>query len=208
MRRLLMLVTAVCAVGAGLFYWVMKTELLDESALANAGIVLLPSPHVLPDARLATVDGQAFDSKFFAGKWTLVLFGYTFCPDICPTALSELRQVYLALPPDARKLMGVTMVSVDPHRDTPERTQQYVSFFDPSFTGMTGNLAAVQQASNDIGLPFVPGDIDQPDYTVVHTGNLALIDPTGRQVGFVRGPLRVKELIRILPGLFAQSVSE
>ncbi len=205
MRRLLMFFTAACVAGAGVAYWALKEVPLDDSALASAGIVLMPSPRELPDVQLATADGQSFGPKFFAGKWTMVLFGYTFCPDICPTALSELRQVYLALPSESRELMGVTMVSVDPHRDTPERTQQYVTYFDPSFTAMTGELAAVQQASSVIGLPFVPGDTSQPNYPVVHTGNLALIDPEGRQVGFVRGPLKVDQLIKILPGFFEQS---
>ena len=203
MRRLLLFFTAACVVGAGVAYWAFKEASLDEAELASADIVLMPSPRELPDVQLATMDRQAFGPEFFAGKWTMVLFGYTYCPDICPTALSELRQVYLALPPESRELMGVTMVSVDPHRDSPERTQQYVTYFDPSFTAMTGELAAVQQASSVIGLPFVPGDTSQPNYPVVHTGNLALINPEGKQVGFVRGPLKVKELIQVLPRLLS-----
>lgn len=203
MRRYLPLAAVLTVTLAVFFFWLSKPGPVSNEELATAGIVLMPTPRALPDVPLMTLDGEVFGPQFFAGKWTMVLFGYTFCPDICPTALSELKQVYQALPAEAHAQMGVTMVSVDPNRDTPQRMQQYVTYFDPSFTGMTGEIDAVQAASSVIGLPFVPGDTDQAFYTVVHSGNLALIDPEGQQVGFVRGPLKVKELGEVLPKLFS-----
>lgn len=202
MRRFIVSALSLTAIIAGLAYWIVKPETVTKEALASAGIVMMPAPRALPQVTLSTLDGNTFGPDFFAGKWTLVLFGYTFCPDICPTTLSELKQVYQALPEDARERMRVTMVSVDPNRDTPERLQQYVTFFDPSFTGMRGDLEAVQAASSTMGLPFVPGEAGKGYYTVVHSGNLALISPAGVQVGFVRGPLKVNELSFTLPKLF------
>ncbi|WP_437881222.1 SCO family protein [Pseudomonas sp. LRF_L74] len=203
MRRTVTLVTVLLALGAALIYGYGRPPTLDKKALYQAGVFLFPQPRELPDAHLSSPDGQPFGREFFAGKWTLVLFGYTFCPDVCPTALSDLRKLNAALPPEARSALRVTMVSVDPHRDTPEILQRYVTYFDPTFTAMSGALSEVQKASGTMGLPFIPGDMAEENYTVTHSGNLALIDPSGVQRGFVRGPFKVEELIRILPALMA-----
>lgn len=178
---------------------------LDPQDALEAGIILLPEARPLPPAALASLDGQVFGPTLFAGKWTLMLFGYTFCPDICPTALSELRTLYSGLPPAARERLRVVMVSVDPHRDSAEHLQRYVSHFHQDFTGLRGELPEVQAAANTLGLSFIPGDTTQPYYTVDHSGHLALIDPEGRQRGFVRGPLRVAALVEHLPALLGQA---
>lgn len=200
-RHPLSLLLCLLLVGVGTWFSLRDADPLAVTALGEAGIVLLPQARTLPAAGLRSSAGQAFTPAFFQGKWTLVLFGYTFCPDICPTALSELRRIRAALPEDIRARLQVTMVSVDPDRDSPERLRQYLNYFDPSFTGMTGELAQVQKASAAMGLPFVPGDTRREHYTVDHSGNLGLIDPQGRQVGFVRGPLREQALQRLLPAL-------
>ncbi|QLF93435.1 SCO family protein [Pseudomonas sp. ABC1] len=177
---------------------------LDPQGALEAGIILLPEARELPPAELTSLDGQAFGPAFFSGKWTLMLFGYTFCPDICPTALSELRALYTWLPPEARERLRVVMVSVDPQRDSAEQLQRYVSHFHRDFIGLRGELEVVQTAANTLGLSFIPGDTTQPYYTVDHSGHLALIDPEGRQRGFVRGPLRVEALVEHLPALLGQ----
>ena len=200
-RQRLLLVSAFCLLGV-IFFWLI--QLKDEQGLmqlADAGIVLLPQSRTLPDADLRTADGEHFGADFFKERWTLVLAGYTFCPDVCPTTLSELRRIRAALPSDVRDRFSVTMVSVDPQRDSPERMQQYVTYFDPTFTGMSGAMEELHKALNVLGLPFVPGDTSKEHYTVDHSGNLGLIDPQGRQVGYVRGPLREERLIQQLPAL-------
>ena len=176
----------------------------DAARLTTAGIVPLPAPRALPGVSLTTASGQPFTPAFFQGKWTLVLFGYTFCPDICPTALSELKRIRAALPEALRERLQVTLVSVDPDRDPPERLRQYLGYFDATFTGLTGELAQVQKASSALGLPFIPGDTSREYYTVDHSGNLGLIDPLGRQVAFVRGPLREQALQQVLPALLTR----
>lgn len=199
-KRLLRALALVLLLAGGLWLIQPKTE-LDSAQLAKAGIILLPHARTLPNAALGTADGRHFGADFFKGKWTLVLFGYTFCPDICPTALSELRRIRAALPVELRDRLGVTLVSVDPARDTHERLKQYVAYFDPSFTGMAGEIEETQKISGLMGLPFIPGDTSKEHYTVDHSGHLGLIDPLGRQVGYVRGPLRESELNEVLPAL-------
>lgn len=135
------------------------------------------------------------------GKWTLVFFGYTFCPDICPTTLAELRQLLGSLPAEQRQQVQVLMVSVDPQRDTPQQLRDYLAYFDPDYIGLTGQLDDIQQLANALSIPFIPGDSSQENYTVDHSGNLALLGPDGRQQGFIRAPLNLAQLQQQLPKL-------
>lgn len=203
LKRSVVLAVALCTlVAMGFGYWMSGGARTPDSAqLLTARIVLLPKPMALPSAALETASHEPFSADYFSGKWTLMLFGYTYCPDICPTTLAELRALYERLPEEARQRLRVVMVSVDPHRDTPELLQQYVEYFNPGFAGMTGTLDQVTLAANALRLPFVPGDTSQPGYTVSHSGNLALIGPDGQQRGLVSSPLDVDALADVLPAL-------
>ncbi len=173
-------------------------------ALREAGIIVLPSSRELPALQLASTLGAMQDTQALTGKWRLVFFGYTFCPDICPTTLAELRQLKKLLPAEAQETMQVLMVSVDPNRDSTEQLKLYLEYFDPEFIGLTGELADIQTLSNALSIPFIPGDTSQPRYTVDHSGNLAIISPDGRQYGFVRAPLDVKKLAEQLPNIMLE----
>lgn len=200
MVRWLLLISLICT-GAGVLYHKALHPGVDTRTLNNAGIFLFPTPRALPNVQIESIDHQPFDTTFLSGRWTLVLFGYTFCPDICPTALSDLRKIKAALPAQAGAALRVVMVSVDPQRDSAQAMQRYAAWFDPAFIGMTGEPEQLHQASVTLGLPFVPPPAGETDYIVAHSANLALIDPAGRHLGFVRGPLKVNELILVLPDL-------
>ncbi|MNY41827.1 hypothetical protein D3C86_1766690 [compost metagenome] len=135
------------------------------------------------------------------GKWSLLFFGYTFCPDICPTTLAQLRQVKSELPKEAVERLQVVLVSVDPNRDTPTQLKQYLGYFDKDFRGVTGSLDNLQKLANAVSIPFIPADTSKPNYTVDHSGNLALLGPDGKQRGFIRAPFNNQKLIAQLPGL-------
>lgn len=173
----------------------------DPAALLDANIILLPQSRAIPDITLTNQDGQPQALSSLKGKWTLLFFGYTFCPDICPTTMAQLKQINEQLPQETRERMQVVLVTVDPHRDTPERLKQYVGFFSPDFLAMTGDMKDIQTLSNATGIPFIPGDTRQEHYTVDHSGNLAIIDPKGRQLGFIRAPFETGKLVEHLPGL-------
>ena len=162
----------------------------DPTALIDAGIILLPQSRQLPPVTMTNQDGQPVVVNELKGKWSLLFFGYTFCPDICPTTLAQLRQIKSELPKDAVDKLQVILVSVDPNRDTPTQLKQYLGYFDPQFEGLTGaNVEDVQKVSNAVSIPFIPADTSKPNYTVDHSGNLALIGPDGTQRGFIRAPL-------------------
>ncbi|OLS64110.1 SCO family protein [Pseudomonas putida] len=173
----------------------------NPAELIDAGIILLPSSRTVPDLEMNDENGQPVRVDQLKGKWSLVFFGYTFCPDICPTTLAQLRQVKSELPKEALERLQVVLVSVDPNRDTPAQLKQYLGYFDKDFRGLTGSLEATQKLANALSIPFIPADTSKPGYTVDHSGNLALIGPDGAQRGFIRAPFNNQKLVAQLPGL-------
>ena len=173
----------------------------DQTALIDAGISLLPQSRKLPDLTMTNQDGQPMPINGFKDKWTLLFFGYTYCPDICPTTLAQLRQIKSELPQETLSKLRVVLVSVDPNRDTPQQLKQYLGYFDKDFVGLTGSVPDIQKLANGVSIPFIPADTSKPGYTVDHSGNLALLGPDGNQRGFIRAPFNNQKLLAQLPGL-------
>lgn len=124
-------------------------------------------------------NGQARTLKDFEGKVTVAFFGFTQCPDVCPTALAELSQVMSQLGNDAERVQ-VLMISVDPERDTGEVLKQYVTTFDPRFLGLTGTPEQVKQAAASFKAYYakVPTEGGK-NYTMDHTAAFYLLDAKG-----------------------------
>ncbi|MCK9534777.1 MAG: SCO family protein [Pseudomonas sp.] len=181
----------------------LNTDNDAAQAIREAGIIVLPTSRELPALQLTRTDGALQDTQKLTGQWSLVFFGYTFCPDICPTTLAELRQLKKLLPQEAKDNLQILMVSVDPFRDSTEQLKLYLQYFDPEFLGLTGELTDVQILSNALSIPFIPGDTSKPRYTVDHSGNLAIISPDGRQHGFLRAPLDIAKIAEQLPKVMA-----
>ena len=172
----------------------------DPTALIDAGIILLPQSRNLPDVQMIDQDGQPVTVNELKDKWSLLFFGYTFCPDICPTTLAQLRQIKSELPKDVVDKLQIVLVSVDPHRDTPQQLKQYLGYFDPQFIGLTpASTDELEKVANAVSIPFIPADTSKPNYTVDHSGNLAVIGPDGTQRGFIRAPLNNQKLVAQLP---------
>ncbi|SDI87913.1 SCO family protein [Pseudomonas abietaniphila] len=173
----------------------------DQTALIDAGVILLPQSRNVPDLKMVDQDGQPVSLGSLKDKWTLLFFGYTFCPDICPTTLAQLRQIKSELPKETVDKLRIVLVSVDPNRDTPQQLKTYLGYFDKQFVGLTAPVDSIQKLANAVSIPFIPADTSKPNYTVDHSGNLALLGPDGTQRGFIRAPLNNQKLIAQLPGL-------
>lgn len=173
----------------------------DPAALVDAGIILLPQSRQLPALELTDQDGQAVAVNQLKGQWRLLFFGYTYCPDICPTTLAQLRELKGKLPAEALERLRVVMISVDPQRDSPQQLKQYLGYFDAGFQGLTGELADIQKLASAVSIPFIPADTSKPNYTVDHSGNLVILGPDGTQRGFIRAPLNNQKLATQLPVL-------
>lgn len=173
-----------------------RNTLLDE-----ANLLLLPRERAIPALQLVDQDGQAFDTRDLRGRWHLLFLGFTACPDICPTTLSDLRRLLGRLQPEVRERVQVVLVSVDPARDTPERLKQYLAYYRSGFKGLTGELSELTKLSKALGLPFVPANETDGDYSVSHSGNIALVAPDGSLRGHIRAPLKLDGLADALQEL-------
>jgi protein SCO1/2 len=171
----------------------------DPAALLDAGIVRLPQSREIPQVSLIGTDAEPFALEQLNGKWSLLFFGYTFCPDICPTTLAQLRDLQGKLPQEVRDNLQMVLVSVDPNRDTPAHLKEYLGFYKAGFIGVVGELPALQTLANSVSIPFIPADTSKENYTVDHSGNLVLVGPDGRQRGFIRAPLNTQKLLEQLP---------
>jgi protein SCO1/2 len=133
------------------------------------------------DFSLKAADGSAFRLSQHRGKVVLLSFGYTFCPDVCPTTLVELSQVRARLG-EAAKRMQVAFITLDPERDTPERLGIYTKVFDPTFIGLTGSEQELAQVRKMYGViaekEVVPGT--SAEYLIAHSAYTYVIDQEGR----------------------------
>ena len=153
----------------------------DARPLEIGGYVF-PEPRSLGAFELVDESGGKFGPQDFAGRWSFLYFGYTYCPDVCPLALVELADVKKRV---AERLpsatLGVYFVSIDPERDTPERLREYVTYFDADFRGLTGDPGQLAVLANAVGaVYFVPPGQDPKTYLVSHSSSIALLEPSGR----------------------------
>jgi len=126
---------------------------------------------------------QDFDKRQLLGKWSFLFFGYTNCPDVCPTTLFLFKMLAgkLQPQPDLYKSTQFLFVSVDPERDTAEVLTRYINYYNPDFTGLTGTPEEIKQFTTSLGVPYFIGDHQpgQMNYTVDHSGAIILINPQG-----------------------------
>jgi protein SCO1/2 len=146
------------------------------------GQALVPAKQAF-DFHLVDQDGNPFHLSQLRGKAVLFSFGFTHCPNVCPTTLSDLAKVYQALPAKDREKVQVLFVSIDPHRDKPETMKNYIPYFNDSFIGLTGTEAQVAEAAKAYGAYYeiVHDSSANPDlYTVNHSALTYLISPDGK----------------------------
>jgi len=191
----LLVLVAFLSMAAGVAFWKWYEQPRGGTL---AALVVLPTPRVIADFRLLDQQGRNFSLDNLRGKWSLLFFGYTHCPDVCPSALYDLRQVEDRLRQADSGIAAhqVVFVSVDPERDTPERMREYVSYFDPDFLGVTGDTAQLVPLTRQLGVAWrieehEPGS---EQYTVDHSASVLLMDPSGRLYGVFPAPIDPQSL--------------
>lgn len=201
-QKIVFALVAVVVLLMGLMgYRLMSSGPGSSPALTEAGVLLLPQARAVPPVSMTDQNGAPVQLDQLKGHWTVLFFGYTFCPDICPTTLAQLKQIRSALPAASRERLQVILVSIDPNRDTPQKLKQYLAYFDGSFQGLVGTPENLETLASGMSIPYIPADTRQPNYVVQHSGTLALIGPDGTQRGFIRAPLNNSKLVAQLPGL-------
>jgi protein SCO1/2 len=172
--------------------WLAAAALLAPLALsARAAPVIeetLPSPSMTGHFNLQTPEGRAVSDSNFRGKWLLVYFGYTNCPDVCPTTLNEMGVTLNELGPLAKKVQPV-FITIDPARDKPPVLKKYMSSFDPRIVGLRGDGEATEAAAKSFHVYYRPVSLGHGEYTMDHSGFLYLIDPKGSFVSLLTANL-------------------
>ncbi|MFL2693476.1 MAG: SCO family protein [Gammaproteobacteria bacterium] len=172
---------------------------LDE--YKTLGAYFIDPPRQLAEFRLIDDSNEVFLPEQFKGKWNILFFGFTYCPDICPLTMKQMSDVKESLGEYSDNLR-VLLVSVDPDRDKPENLRQYLDNFDKNFKGLTGEIDQIYKFSTQVNAPFFPV-VNSPEqnYTVDHSGSLVLISPEAKYAGFFRAPHDTDKITKALASL-------
>ena len=181
----LLLVSAAFLAGLVLCFAAVFIISGKVSAPVAQQIATIGGPFTLTDQNGRTVsDGD------LKGRPFLVFFGFTHCPDVCPTTLFEISEILRALGPDADRVRAL-LITVDPERDTPDVIKDYLSSFDPHLSGLTGDAAAIAAVAKAYRVYFKKVPLEQGGYTMDHTAIVYLMDKDGRFVS----PFNLKRTI-------------
>lgn len=190
-----------------LYHSVTRVPTLDEDQLRELGVFLLPRPREIAPFELTTHTGEPFDASSFTGKWSFIFFGFTNCPDICPTSMSAMGIAEREL--EARGMMeedapfqGI-LVTVDPERDDAASLGRYVTAFSPRFIGVRGDREATVGLTTQLNVAFAQVPDGQGGYQVDHTANIVIINPRGHYHGFIRMPHEAETLVTAYRSLAA-----
>lgn len=159
----------------------------------------LPQGKLISGLQLRDHKQAVFDESRFKDKWSFLFFGFTNCPDICPTTMLVMKSVWNKLPEAAKQSPAPQMifVSVDPQRDTLDKLQKYVTFYHPDFLGVTGELDQIDMLTKQLGVLYGFEDpTEDGNYTVNHSSQIILVDPQGNMRAVFSSPHLVDEIVR------------
>ncbi len=194
-RRVLWIVLMV---GLPLLLALAAFSLMRDTYQPYGTRLLNPRPLEANQFTLTAHDGSSKSLSDFQGKVVLIFFGFVNCPDVCPTTLLELSKVYKALSPSEQSRVQVLLITVDPERDTPEMLQKYVTFFSPTFLGLTGTPEQIAEVAKKYGVFYQKSAIKSPtEYNVDHTATVFALDPQGR-LRLIYGNGKVAETERVV----------
>ena len=190
------LLIIVC-VAAGAVVGLMVSHDGKTAPPANPGIegLLWPNPRSLQSFTVTDHHGRPFTLEQLSGKWSLLFFGYTHCPDICPITLAVLRDFYGKLAGDnAAGDVQIVFVTVDPARDSVEQVANYVRYFHENLIGLTGTEVQIAAFAQQLGVLSYKADNNE-NYTVDHSASVFLISPAGAWVGLFSPPQQAENML-------------
>lgn len=170
-------------------YRVQQPRIMTVAEMKLNGAYMLDTPRKIGEFNLIDQNENPFTKDRFEGVWTLVFFGFTNCPDVCPTTMAFLNQLVQSLEGTEAEDTRVVMVSVDPARDTADVLAQYVPYFNPNFVGVTGEFLDIHRFATGLNTPFRKTPGQGENYQIDHSANVVLINPRGDYHGFFRAPL-------------------
>ncbi|MFT5482195.1 MAG: protein SCO1/2 [Halieaceae bacterium] len=194
-RTVIGMVLLIVFVIASFVYKVDQPRVLRAEELKLNGAYVFDQPRQLKPFELVDHLGNPFNQVSLEGEWSLVFFGFTHCPDVCPTTMALLNELKVLLDDSGDAETRVIMVTVDPARDTVAKLAEYVPYFNEDFLGVTGNYLDIHRLATGLNTPFRKVILDDgSDYTMDHGAGIALINPRGHYHGFFKPPHELGKL--------------
>jgi len=193
-NKLFVIIILIAAV-AGFF--ASKQFYNTEDKNAYQALLIYPEKKTFSGFQLTDQNSTTLTIDDFSDKWTLLFFGFTHCPDVCPTTLAELQTTFKLLETENLSQMPeVLFVSVDPERDNPQTLQNYISFFNPAFNAATADGANILSITSQVGVAYHIGDHQAGDinYSVDHTAAIFLVSPQKQLYGLFQSPHDAKKM--------------
>lgn len=181
----------VAAVAGGLL-WHESESLPRLGRTVSVGKTTVGGPYALTDQ-----DGRPRSSADFRGRFQLIYFGYSFCPDVCPTTLAVMSDALDKMGADANRIVPI-FITVDPARDTAKVMKQYVAAFGPRFVGLTGSQAALDKVEEEFRVYARKQPLEGRTYAMDHSSVVYLMGPDGRLVKYYNDPLSPDQLAKDL----------
>ncbi len=215
---------------------IVASEEAAATALRDKGVTLFPAARPLVGFSLIDQAGAEFTETDLEGRWSLVFFGFTHCPDICPVTMKELAEFYAQLSDDERSKLNVILGTVDPERDDSQAMADYVAQYNEDFIGLTGDRSALSVLTKLLYVTYSdPAELETheghdehereqgadqvtdhtghgaeaatpEDYLITHSGHIAIINPDGDFHGVIRPPHRDRDLLSVMRGLLAEGL--
>ena len=192
-RILIAIIVAALAMAAGI--WAARAVLEHNSVQDELDATRFPEAREIASFSLIDHNSAVFDNSVLKDRWSFIFFGYTHCPDVCPTTLSVLNSVAQKLG-DLDEDIRFVFLSVDPERDTPEQLAQFVSYFNADFIGVTGTPEGIEQITRQLGVLHIRAQPEEgaSGYLVDHSASVFLFDPDGRYHAVFSPPLSAEAI--------------
>jgi protein SCO1 len=186
---------------------VLSPTVLNHEQLSEQGLFIYDTPRRFNDFSLTDHNNKPLTKALLNDRWTLVFFGYTSCPDVCPTTMATIHKFDEFLAEKDKKAadkLQVLFVSVDPMRDTPEKLNAYVKYFGEDYVGATGEYIEIFNLAHQLNIAFgyLPGK--EGAYDVTHSGEIALINPAGDFQGFFKSPPDPQKMLMTFRSVLAE----
>jgi protein SCO1/2 len=219
-KRTVVIAVLTLALGIAVGFFSRNLFVKPAPPAPPPGVQYLDEAESLTPFRLTDIDGKPFTVDQLKGHWTVMFFGYTHCPDVCPTTFNSLKKWRKTLREKNEPVPQVVFISVDPARDTTAKLAENVRYFDPEFSGATGSLVELNNLTQPMGAMF---DYEDPEtgealsltsppleknYSVNHTASLFFINPRAQLVAYALPPadlLRMDATWRAMRGVYGDN---
>jgi protein SCO1 len=198
----------IASIGARLYLANKESaKSVNREALASLDFFLFETPRKLAPVTLDNMQGESKPFSEHLAGWRLVNFGYMFCPDICPINLSFLNDVKTTWDADkSAASLNVLHITFDPERDKPKVLNQYLTYMNPDFYGLTSDVESIRAITQQLNVVFIYEEPDERGhYFITHSDSMALINPQGEYVGLFKGPYNKENMLEALETVISTS---